>query len=359
MKYYSKKNIDKTGAKYRMIIGERSNGKTFSCLTGAIHEYFNNGKQSIYLRRWEEAIKGKRANILFDDVVSKGFVEKITNGEWTGVTYYNSRWYLSKKDIDTGKTVKDDTPFMYGIAITGMENDKSISYPNVTTVIFDEFLTRGHYLPDEFILFCNALSTIIRERDDVIIYMLGNTVNKYCPYFREMGLDNVLKMKQGTIDIYQYGDSGLTVAVEYCSPTKGGKKSDIYFAFSNPRLAMIKGGEWELDIYPHLPYKYKDTDVLTTFYVEFDGQYMSADIVSTDDTFIFLKPKTTDLHFDDGDIIFSQTPNPSMYVINNPYKSPFPNVRKIMTLVENGKIFYASNDTGELWTNYLKSLVKF
>ncbi|MGC5276152.1 hypothetical protein ACPXAM_23725, partial [Escherichia coli] len=88
-------------------------------------------------------------------------------------------------------------------------------------------------------------------------YMLGNTVNKYCPYFAEMGLEHIPKMTQGTIDVYAYGNSDLTVAVEYCkSPdSKVKEASHKYFAFNNPKLEMITGGAWELNIYPHLPYK--------------------------------------------------------------------------------------------------------
>ena len=98
-----------------------------------------------------------------------------------------------------------ETPFAFGFAITSQEHDKSTSYPNVRTILYDEFLTRNAYIPDEFVLFCNVLSTVIRQRDDVKIFMLGNTVNKYCPYFKEMGLNNITKQKQGTIDIYKYG----------------------------------------------------------------------------------------------------------------------------------------------------------
>ncbi|MFV3037454.1 phage DNA encapsidation protein, partial [Klebsiella pneumoniae] len=95
-------------------------------------------------------------------------------------------------------------------------HDKSTSFPDIDLIIFDEFLTNRLYLNDEFILFMNTVSTIVRRREDVKIYMLGNTVNKYCPYFAEMGLEHIPKMTQGTIDVYAYGNSDLTVAVEYC-----------------------------------------------------------------------------------------------------------------------------------------------
>ena len=45
-------------------------------------------------------------------------------------------------------------------------------------------------------------------------------------------------------DVYKYGDSGLSVAVEYCESTQkfGGKKSDVFFAFDNDRLKMVTTG---------------------------------------------------------------------------------------------------------------------
>ena len=93
-------------------------------------------------------------------------------------------------------------------------------------------MTRQYYLQNEFVLFTNVLSTIIRHRNDVKILMLANTVNKYCPYFKEMGLKHITEMEQGDIDVYTYGTSSLRVAVEYCKPFAKGKASDVYFTFN-------------------------------------------------------------------------------------------------------------------------------
>src|SRR5699024_9979680 len=132
-------------------------------------------------------------------------------------------------------------------------------YPKVKTILFDEFISRTGYLTDEFVLFTNVISTIKRLRNDVKIFMLGNTISKFCPYFQEMGLVHILQQPVGTIELYEYGDSGLKAAVEYVAPNlhKGKKESDVYFAFNNPKLKMITEGAWEMEIYPHLPLKYK------------------------------------------------------------------------------------------------------
>ena len=52
-------------------------------------------------------------------------------------------------------------------------------------------MTRDIYLKDEFAIFANIISSLVRDREIKCIYMLANTVNKYCPYFEDMGLYHV------------------------------------------------------------------------------------------------------------------------------------------------------------------------
>ena len=68
---------------------------------------------------------------------------------------------------DNGVRTTDDKPFCYGFALTGMEHDKGTSYPGVGNVLFDEFITRQSYIPDEFVMFANTISTIFRRVDKI------------------------------------------------------------------------------------------------------------------------------------------------------------------------------------------------
>lgn len=353
MKFYSTRRIDETGAVYRFIIGERSNGKSYACLSLIVNQYCASGAQGAIIRRWADDLKGKRGQAMFDSLVANGAIEKASDGKWTNVHYYAGKWYMCRYDDD--KRIVDETPFCYGFALTAMEHDKSTSYPNVKIIVFDEVLTRNMYLPDEFVIFMNVLSTIIRQRNDVIIYMLGNTVNQYCPYFNEMGLKHVADMKPGTIDVYTYGESELRVAVERCDTlNKEGKPSDMYFAFDNPRLNMITGGAWEIDIYPHCPVKYRPKEIIFTFFIQFDQQMLQCEIVSTSQSvFIFIHRKTSEIKDPDTALIYStewsHKPN-WRRVINRPCTSI---ERKIVELFRNDKVFYQDNDTGEVVRNYL------
>lgn len=367
IEYYSLDKILKKNTQYKVIFGKRSNGKTYAVLERAIKRYFKDGCELAYIRRNDVDMKGKNATTLFNNHVEKGLIEKYSKGVWTDVFYQGRRWYFCRwEEDDKGhrQMIKDEKPFCYGFVLSGMEHDKSTSYPRVRMIVFDEFLSRGYYLPDEFILFMNCLSTIARLRTDVEIYMLGNTVNKYCPYFAEMGLKNVKTMEQGTIDVYRYGDSGLKVAVEYTSPTTGATgKGNVLFAFNNPKLQMITHGDWEIDIYPHLPYRYKSEDIIYTYFVEFDGEKLQCEIIRggededgkrIDAMITYIHQKTSEWKHPDKDVIFSPEISPlrNRYTrITNPIDR---RTQKILECFKRDKVFYQNNEVGEIMNNYLK-----
>lgn len=109
-------------------------------------------------------------------------------------------------------------------------------------------MTRSFYLNNEFVIFTQLLSSIMRDRDNTVIYMIANTVNQYCPYFAEMGLGKISDIKQGDLKLFTYGDSELTLALEYSDSRGQTGKVSKYFAFDNPQLKMITTGQWEIKI---------------------------------------------------------------------------------------------------------------
>ena len=351
-KFYSLKNILSKQAQYNVIFGERSNGKTYAVLKHAVENFIETGEQLAIVRRWTDDFVGKRGQVMFDALVSNNEISKLSGGEWTSVYYYASRWYLCR--YEDNMRVTCETPLAYGFSISAMEHDKSTAYPDITTIMFDEFLTRTIYLKDEFVLFMNVLSTIIRHRTNVKIFMLGNTVNKYCPYFSEMGLTHVKTMKPGTIDVYHYGDSELTVAVEYTASNRAGKESDMYFAFDNPKLSMITGGAWEIDIYPHCPVHYKPNEVLFTYFIQFAGDTLQCEIVQHEGLyFTFVHRKTTELKDPDRDLIYTPDYDPRPNFKRKITKPRSDIEKKISEFYTKDKIFYADNETGEIMRNYL------
>lgn len=353
-KYYSLDNILSKNADYNIIFGERSNGKTYAALKYGIERYIKTGEQMAYIRRWREDLRGKRAENLFANHVANGLIEELTDGKFNEVFYLSNKWFLSYYDKDKNKRYPDSTPFCFGFCLSEQEHEKSSSYPNVTTIVFDEFLTRRIYLPDEFMLYMNLLSTIIRQRDNVKVFMLGNTVNKFCPYFQEMGLKNVGVMEQGTIDIYRFGEHGATVAVEYCDTIVKQKASNKYFCFDNQNLQMITGGKWELAVYPHLPCKYKPKDVLFVFYIKFNDAILQGNIIQVgEENFCYIHQKTTPIKDEDNSLIYSLEmngkPNYKRKLISNASYVESQVSRYFAT----DKVFFQNNEIGEIVRNYL------
>lgn len=356
-KYYTLDAILPYNADYNIIYGERSNGKTTAVLDYAIKEHIESGYKSqlAVVRRWETDFKGKNGQQMFENIVSLGWIEKYTKGRYNSVYYYSQRWYLCYYDGQGNRIETDEHPFALAFSITSEEHYKSTSYPNIKTILFDEFITREMYLPEEFVKFQNLLSTIIRLRTDVKIFMCGNTINKFCPYFAEMGLNGIKKQKRGTIDLYTYGESTLRVAVEYSDFPSKKKASNKYFAFNNPKLEMITHGGWEIDIYPHLPHKYKPKDVLYQFFINFDNELLHGNIIECEDNmYIYIHRKTTPINENTEWLVYKQTPDYRRnYRINilKPYMKPDCTIRD---LIIRKKIFYQDNEIGEIMNNYIK-----
>lgn len=359
MRYYNPAKIDKRNATYNLIFGERSNGKTYAMLKKSVENYMKDGSQMAYIRRWKEDVTGRRAARLFSGLIENGEIDKISKGEFTGVHYWAGKFYLCTYD-DNGKPIYSDNDLIaFTFSLSDTEHDKSTSFPLIKTIVFDEFLTNKTYLRDEFVLFMNAVSTIVRKREDVKVYMLGNTVNKYCPYFQEMGLNHIDKMKQGCIDLYHYGDSKLTVAVEYCAAIKTDGKTQKYFAFDNPKLAMITGGAWELAIYPHLPYKFKPNEILFTYFIEFNDNIFQCEIVDKNGIyFTYIHVKTTEIKNPDDDLIYSLDFNPKLNYNRSVYKPINKLQERVLWFFKTDRVYYQNNEVGDTISNYLKQCSK-
>lgn len=376
IQYYSLARILKENADYNVIFGERSFGKTFSVKHLALFGYhdkklgidingfFDDGTQFGMIRRMEEDYRKGRGASMWNDIIDNpihgNMIEKTSDGEWNNVEFISMAWYLSYwKD---GKKIKvDEKPFAYAFALSSAEHYKSNSYPSIKNVLLDEFIATQGYLINEFTLFTSVLSTIIRDRNNVKIFLCGNTINKINPYFKEMGLTKAKTMKQGDLDVYAYGTSELKVAIEYTGNVdekkRIKKKSDKYFAFENPRLKMITTGDWELDIYPHLPYKYKPKDIIYTYFIVFDDEIFQCEIIDIDNQmkpFTFIHQKTTPIKEGETAIIYKQDysiePNHKrkiIYALSDIEK-------KIVWFFQNDRVFYQDNAVGNMIDNYIE-----
>ena len=358
-KYYSYNDIMDIRAIYRVIIGQRSNGKTYGWCRMCLENYFESGKASAYVRRLDEMIKPRIISGLFDPHLD--YIKKQSGGDWNGIEYRTNAWTLVRREPDKiGNLVtvaKDSKPFCRSYAVSTVETTKGVDHGPVWSVCFDEFITRTYYLQNEFVMFQNLLSSIIRDRGDVNIFLLANTVSKYCPYWREMGLYRIAQQEQGTIDVYQMGKTGSQIAVEYCAETGGKKSVSEYFAFDNPQLSMITTGAWEIASYRHAPPQMSEHRIHLSFFIDFDGQIIQGDLISyTHGPIIFFHPKTTPIKDPEKSIIYAQD-----HTDGNPLHQIYASVQMcraqtiIYDLMRMQKTFFADNETGEAVAAWMKT----
>lgn len=359
--YYNIEPIDNTGAIYRMIIGQRSNGKTYKVCRHIVEDYINEGKRGAYIRRYEESITPKNLQSLFNPHLQ--LIWELSEHKWNSIFYRAKEFHLCAIDSEGKIIAKDDTAFCITAAINTSENTKGEDRGEVHTIVFDEFMTRSGYLNNEFVRFMNLLSTLIRDRESAVVYMLANTVNKYCPYFAEMGLKNIDKLAQGEIAVYTYGSSDLTVAVELCDEVQATKQTaSKYFAFDNPQLQMITRGAWEFQIYPRPPYKIFPEDIVLKFYIQFAEQLLACEVVHStlkqycNDVFIFVHPQTKDINVDDFTIMYVSDFSSCRMHVRYLKDQPTEGHKLIYSLIQRKAVCFSDNDTGEVFRNWLQEM---
>lgn len=345
---------DYPDASYYVAFGERGAGKTYTALDYALEQWKFEGKTIGYVRRHAEMLKKKHIGSVFLPFEQNGYVEFITEGMYDRVVYRSGEWYFAKNAPDGTIEYMSPDPFAYAFAISLWENYKGNSYPTTDTVILDEFITKALTPDDEFANFQNILSTVFRQRDGVKIFLAGNTVNRYCPYFREMGLTNAGTMPIGAIDCYTYGDSRLKVVVTHTEPSVNGHPNDFLFAFDNPRLKMITESAWEIDTYPHLKMKYGRKDIVVSFFIKYSEETVKCDVVRTEygNVILNIQPHKYEIK-DLNAIIYDLQPSPLPNYRTNIFRPHNKRERMILDIITGDKVFYATNQAGEIVRHYL------
>ncbi len=304
--YYSIENLLKTESTYNLLLGERSNGKSYAVKKLVLWESFHKAdylkflttKKIVpkkrykfgYMRRWKDEIKSRNIEQYFEDMP----IEEITDGQYTTVICYRGDIYFG--NVENGKNVRGEligSTFALNVA----SHYKSLAFPEIGNIVFEEFLTNEGYLNTETSKLESIVSTIAR-RELCQVFMIGNTINRMCPYFDEWQLTHIKKQEIGTIDIYnqhtdQYDDNNkqiiVKIAVEYCG--NSGNNSHMFFGNS---AKSINGGCWDTNVYPHLQGSLRDYKRLYQVDYEYStfGFIINLLVTTDNEPFLFVYPKT-------------------------------------------------------------------
>ena len=150
---------------FNYVIGERGNGKSFGAKKIGIKRFLKSGKQFIYLRRYDSEIKKAKKKFFKD--MDKYFPD-------------------NKFDVKGDELTIDGNTCGYLCTLSVSDNYKSVPYPDVDLIIFDEFIIENikvhHYLDDEVNKFLSFYDSIGRTRDIKVLF-LANAVTCSNPHF--------------------------------------------------------------------------------------------------------------------------------------------------------------------------------
>lgn len=207
---------------FNFIIGNRGGGKSFGAKWYAIDNFLDDKKKKMelvdnfinhreqfgYIRRYKDDLK-KPMEQFFEDI-------KYKYPDYEFKTD-STCFYIRLKPADEKEKWTEKDIAGYGFVLSTANNKKSISYPYITTLIFDEFLLdKGNqrYLPDEPLALLNLYETIARPgtgHPRVILFMLANSISVTNPYFLFFGLKMPTKKDKNGKWIWKHPTKSILV----------------------------------------------------------------------------------------------------------------------------------------------------
>lgn len=186
------------------IYSGRNRGKSFDISSRALLDaWISRGEEQFgYCRRLKEDLKTYSVESYFDDKVA--FLQDISGGAVDGVMCYQQGLYFYKIKYEGGKQTREKL-FKVGntFCLSTANSYKSLQYPKITRLLYEEVFTQDRYVIDEPRKLLNLISTIMRSRNNFTAYLISNTVSRVNPYIDDFSLTKMTRQKPGTIDRYK------------------------------------------------------------------------------------------------------------------------------------------------------------
>ncbi|HCK2034337.1 TPA: phage DNA encapsidation protein [Enterococcus faecium] len=212
--YYSPNNALGFNCLMLFVIGARGIGKTYGYKKFVVNRFIKHGEQFIYLRRFKTELKKIPQ---FFKTMAKEFPEH-------------------KLEVKGKEFYCDDKLMGWAVPLSTWGIEKSNEYPDVRTILFDEFLiekSKITYLPNEAEALLNMMETVFRDRTNTRCILLSNATSVVNPYFLYFNLQPDLNKR---FNLYQ--DRGILI--ELCD-----SKDFAEVKKQTPFGRLIRGTDYE------------------------------------------------------------------------------------------------------------------
>lgn len=212
MRYYSLDRLLEADCDYNFIISGRGPGKSTAMVNHLIDVYDDHGGEFVRVARYDWETSRTLMAAWFNEVNRQRCHEKLH----AVPSYKGLTWSLLDEDDPAC-----ERPFGHLVTLNNQDTFKSASYDFVENVVYEEFalLRERDYMVGEVEAFLSALSTIVRRRQNVKVWFIGNTLSKHNPFFDFFGIDvDRMGIKPGQVRKFRcagFNGHGATVAVEF------------------------------------------------------------------------------------------------------------------------------------------------
>lgn len=183
---------------YNFLIGARGLGKTYGIKKWAIRQGMEKGDEFIYLRRYKDELKTAKQSFFADVEIEFPDYDFRFAGHLAQYSHIKKRDDKKREWITIG----------YFMALSTAQSQKSVAFPRVKTIIYDEFIIEKgmvHYLPNEAEAFTNFFNTVDRSKDKTRAFFLANSATIDNPYFVKYDIEPKAKVewiKKFPVDVF-------------------------------------------------------------------------------------------------------------------------------------------------------------
>lgn len=162
--YFDLSDVLQENMLLNFVVSARGAGKTFSSLKDLVQDFIDNENQFIYIRRTQSEL---------DLCLPSLFQALITENVFPD----NTLQVKGENFLIDGKIAGR------GVALSTAYKFKSVAFPKVKTLLFDEFISEAKsYLKDEVTKFLSLIETVGRMRE-ITIVCLANQDTIFNPYY--------------------------------------------------------------------------------------------------------------------------------------------------------------------------------